>query len=106
MEKRSLKRKIVTLKAEIVSCGKSYAGFIENISEDGIYMITAPTETEISFLTGTTLGLKFQLPSGGTQNLHCKVMWSYKTPPHGLTHSIGMEIINPPPEYKEFLKTL
>jgi hypothetical protein len=115
MEKRRSKRKIVALKAEIVSGGKSYAGVIENLSEDGIYIITTPSKSSIDFALGTTVELKFQPPSepkdilrssGETINLHCKVIWSYKTPPHGLTHSIGMEIINPSPEYKELLKTL
>ncbi len=106
MEKRRSRRKIVSLEAELISGGISYKGFIGNISGDGIYIRTAPTKTTINFAPKTTLELKFQLPSGETLNLHCKVIWSYKTPPHGLTYSMGVKIIDPPPKYKEFLETL
>jgi hypothetical protein len=106
MEKRRSERKIVTLKAEIVSGDKSYAGVVENISEEGIYVITTPSKNPMDFTHGTMVELKFQLHSGEGMNLHCKVIWAYKTPPHGLTNSIGVEIIEPPAQYKEFLKTL
>jgi hypothetical protein len=107
MEKRRSKRKIVRLKAERISGNKNHAVFIENLSEEGIYMITAPAKTSMDFTPGTKLELKFQFPSGDTLNLRCKVIWSYKkTPPDGLTNSVGMEIIAPPLKYKEFVKTL
>lgn len=106
MERRRSKRILVSLKAELISGDVSYAGIIENLSEEGIYMRTLPTKAATDFTPETKHELKFQLPSGETINLHCKVKWSYKTPPHGLTNSVGMEIIDPPPEYKEFLKTL
>ena len=96
MEKRLSKRIIIGLKAEIISGDISCEGVIENLSEAGIYVITAPTKTEINFAPGTILEVKFQFLSGETLNLHCEVKWSYKTPPHGLTNRIGMKIINPP----------
>jgi hypothetical protein len=106
MEKRRSKRKIVRLKAERISGDKNHAVFIENLSEEGIYMITAPAKTSMDFIPGTALELKFQLRSGETLNLRCKVIWSHKNPPDGLTNSVGMEIIDPPLKYKEFIKTL
>src|SRR3990167_9703709 len=96
MGKRLSKRIIIGLKAEIISGDISCEGVIENLSEAGIYVITAPTKTEINFAPGTILEVKFQFLSGETLNLHCEVKWSYKTPPHGLTNRIGMKIINPP----------
>lgn len=90
-----LTKKIVSLNAELISDGRSYSGFIENFSEDGIYMRTAPTKTPINFTLGTTLKLKFQPHSGEILCLSCKVKWLYKTPVHGLTNSIGLEIIEP-----------
>ena len=96
MKKRLSKRIIIGLKAEIISGDISCEGVIENLSEAGIYVITAPTKTEINFAPGTILEVKFQFLSGETLNLHCEVKWSYKTPPHGLTNRIGMKIINPP----------
>ncbi len=106
MEKRYSKRIIVTLKAELISHGINYKGFIENVSENGLYIVTAPTETPASFIPDMPCEIKFQLPSGEALNLHCKVIWSYKTPPHGLTNSIGLEIIDPTSEYIESLKNL
>jgi len=106
VERRRSKRKIVSLEARLVSGGVRLAGVIENLSEEGIYMRTAPTKSVIDFSPGTPLELSFQLPSGEMLNLHCNVKWAYKTLPHGLTNSIGMEIINPPQKYKEFLKSL
>ncbi len=95
MEKRLSKRIIIGLKAEIISGDIICEGVIENLSETGIYVITAPTKSEIDFAPGTILEVKFQFLSGETLNLHCEVKWSYKTPPHGLTNRIGMKIIDP-----------
>ncbi len=107
MERRRSKRIILSLEAELISGDTSYDGLIGNISEDGIYMRTMPTKTSIdTFTPGTNFELKFQLPSEEKLSLHCIVKWSHKTPPHGLTYSMGMEIIDPPPEYKKFLETL
>lgn len=104
MEKRRSKRIIVTLEAELVLNDTAYKGFVENLSEDGIYVVTSPTKTNVNFNPGDVIGLKFRLPSGEILDMHCKVVWSYKTPPHGLTNSIGMEIINPPQNYMESLE--
>jgi len=106
MEKRSAKRHIVGFKAELLYGGKSYAGLVENISENGLYMIANPLNKAIDFNSGTELDMKFQLSSGKIVNLPCEVKWSYKTPPHGLTCSIGTEIMGSSLEYKEFLKSL
>ncbi len=106
MEKRIHKRKIVSLNVELIAEGKRYAGIVENITEDGLYMIANPSKTSCVFSSETKLELKFQLNSGKILHLPCKVTWSYKTPPHGLTNSIGMEIIDPPLSYKESLKAL
>src|SRR4030067_1634712 len=106
MEKRRSKRVIVSLKAELISDGTSYTGFIENLSENGLFVTTTPTKTAIVFTPETRCEIKFQLPSGETLNLPCKIIWAYRTPPHGITNSIGLEIIDPHPKYREFLKTL
>ncbi|MBI5050982.1 MAG: PilZ domain-containing protein [Nitrospirae bacterium] len=105
-DRRRSKRIIVNLRVELIFADKNYVGFIENISEEGIYMVTAPTNPAIDLTAGTALELKFQLPSGRALNLNCKVKWAFKTPTHYLTNSLGLEIIEPTQEYKEFLKVL
>ncbi len=107
MENRRSERKTVHLKAERISGDTSYAVFIENISEYGINIITAPAESGTNFIPGASLDLKLQLSSEETINLHCRVRWLYQnTPPDNLTNSIGIEIIDPPLRYKEFVKKL
>lgn len=104
-ERRASKRVTVNLKAERISCTDNCSVFIENISETGIYMITAPGKKN-EFRPGTELDLELELSSGKTINLNCNVKWSFETSPEDSTKSVGLEIIDPPREYKEFLKTL
>lgn len=107
MEKRRSERKQIHLKAERISGDTSYAVFIENISEHGINIITAPAETGTAFIPGAPLDLKFQLSSGEIIGLNCTVIWSYQnTPPDELTSSIGMKITDPPLRYRDFVKSL
>ncbi len=107
MEKRHLQRTIISSEAELILGNKSFAGLIANVSEEGIFIIvTAPEETTLDFTPEMPAELKFQLPSGEMLNLHSRVKWFYKTLSNRITFSIGMEIIEPPLKYKEFLKTL
>jgi len=107
MEKRRFKRIKVNLKAERISGDEKYGVLIEDISENGIHIITTPSNTHKKYTPGTDIDLKFHLSSGETLNLHCKVRWAYlKFPPDGLTDSIGLEIIDPPPKYIEFVRAL
>ena len=107
MEKRRSVRISAAFRAGFISGDASYDVNIENLSEHGINIRTAPTRNAIDFTPGTPYELKFQLPSGETLCLHCGVKWFHmKTSPDGLTYSIGIEIIDPPLKYREFLKTL
>ena len=104
------KRTPVKLKAEVISGDKSYEGFIMNLSDDGIYMVTSPINASTDFTPGNPLNVRFKTQSGESLNLNCEVGWLHmnKTPPHGLTTGMGVEIINTPQEYKDFFifKTL
>ncbi len=106
MHVRRSDRVILNLPAEINIQGKRFASSIENLSEDGAYIITASGENAEVFSSDNMLKLKFHFPSGEKQELHCRVKWSYLTPPHGFTNSIGVEIIDPPQSYKGLLKSL
>ena len=105
-EKRIGDRIIVRLKAVMISEGMSYVGMIENISEYGLYMIAIPTKQTIDFTPGILHEMTLRASSGETISVHCKLQWSYETPPYGLTKSIGMEILDPSPEFRLFLATL
>jgi len=107
MEKRRSRRIKVNLKAERLSGNEKYGVFIEDISENGIHIITTPSSEHKKYAVGTDIDLKFLLSSGETLNLHCRVIWAHsKVPPDGLTDSIGLEIIDPPSKYIEFVKAL
>ncbi len=106
MEARRHKRLIVTLPAEIIAEDTHIAGSIENLSDDGLYMVTAPSKASLNFKSDLPVELSITFPSGEKINLTCRVKWSYQTPPHGYTNSLGLEIIEKPPEYKEALQTL
>ncbi len=92
--------------AELIYKDKRYASTIENLSEDGAYIITAPQQSSFDFTPDTPLELRFQFPDGEKLVLYGKVKWSFLTPPHGFTNSIGVEIINPPLTYKEAFNRL
>jgi hypothetical protein len=106
MDARKHKRFIVSMEAELLFKTDHIACSIENISEFGIYIITSYSKSETDFPPGTSLELKVKFPGGEDQRLNCKVKWQYKTPPYGVTTSMGMEIVDPPPSYIESLKTL
>ncbi len=82
--------------AEIIHEGKSYRGIIENLSENGVCVITLPTDVPVDILPGAALKIKFQPHPQETLALNCIVRWSNKISPHGLTIRIGMGIIDPP----------
>ena len=105
MERRNTKRLVVNLKAERLSCTKNCSVFIENLSDTGIYMITAPSKNK-DYEPGRKLMLKLELATGKTLNLQCYVKWTYDNAPEDLTNSVGLEILNPPDEYRNFINTL
>ncbi len=122
MERRTSNRIIVVLEAEIISGINPYSGFseistgfpgvnfytyagiIENLSEDGM-LITIPGKSNLNLNIGSELEIGFQLPSGERLDLHCMVKRFHdKTSAHGVSHGIGMVIIDPPRVYCKFLK--
>ncbi len=105
MERRRATRKTVKLKAERLSCTGKCSVFIENLSETGIKMITAPHK-EKDFVPGKELGLELELSSGEVIELNCNVKWAYDNPSKDLSSSVGLEIIEPSQEYKKFVKAI
>jgi hypothetical protein len=107
MEKRRFKRFRVSLNAERISGNEKYGVFIENISEIGIHILTTHSQAHKVYLPGREIDLIFRFSSGRSMNLRCRVKWSHpKTPPEDLTDSIGLEVINPPTQYVEFVHSL
>lgn len=107
MEKRRTHRIKINLKAERISGDAKHGVFIENISEKGINIIIANEKTLKEYFPGKDVDLRFRLSSGEALNLRCKVMWFCPdAQPDIRTESVGLEIINPPTRYIEFVRAL
>ncbi|MHA2010672.1 MAG: PilZ domain-containing protein [Promethearchaeota archaeon] len=106
MQKRFSDRIKVDLEAEIILNNASYEGKIENICDEGIFMKVFPENCDIDFHPGTIFKLIPELPFGEAVSLDCKVIWSEKDAADGVTNNLGLQILEIPPEYDEFVKTL
>lgn len=106
MEARRSNRAILNIPAEIIDGDRRRAGTIENLSDEGIYVVTAPTKSEKELFPGTAIEIRFRLPSEEKISLHCVIKWSYLTPPHGYTFSMGLEITDPPALYRQAIMQL
>lgn len=99
-------KKIVNYKAELIADSVNYSGIIENISSDSLYMRAVPLKPLLDFSPGSKVEIIFRPVEGEAICLFCKVKWSYRTPPHGLTNSLGMEILYRHPVYDELVSDL
>jgi hypothetical protein len=67
------------------------------------------SEKELAeFFPGVVLKINFHNPSGETFSIKGEVKWLRikSEPSQGMKYSMGMEIINPPQAYKEFVESL
>lgn len=107
MDARRFRRIRVSLKAEHILANVNRPVFIENVSEQGIHMVTLHKGAEGQFFPGENIDLKVWLSSGERIPLRCEVRWaSFKTPPDGVTDSVGLQIIDPPSQYVSFVRAL
>ncbi|MHA2218849.1 MAG: PilZ domain-containing protein [Candidatus Hodarchaeales archaeon] len=104
---RRSKRVTFKLEAKAIVDDKIYNGFIENFSKEGILKIISYEKIE-KFKSGMVLGVIFQVPSGQKLNLNCEIKWLSikKDDTHLFKHNLGMEILNPPQGYTEFVQAL
>ncbi len=106
MERRTAERLVVNLKAERLSCTKNCSVFIENLSDTGIYMITAPSKSK-DYEPGRKLLLKLELSTGKTLSLQCNVKWCYDNSPEDLNSYNNVAAIFPPTlKVKKLLKSI
>lgn len=106
MERRVYKRVPVGIGADITSDSKNYGAYIGNLSAYGLYLITVQTEGTVNFKVRKKFQLHYQIHTGETLHLYCRKRWLYTISPHSFINRIGVEIINPPLRYKEFLHDL
>lgn len=96
-----LTKKIVNMRAKLVTGTKSFDGFIENVSDNEIYVITRAFSSFPDFTSGTPVTLHLESSSNGVIDLQGRIKWTYMTPPHGLTSSLGIEITGSHLKYGE-----
>lgn len=107
MERRRSKRTAVNLKAERISGSRRCDVFIEDISESGIHLITAPSAVFKRYIPGDEIDVRLRLPDGERIMLRCKITWSFHLlPPEREVDSIGLEIVDPPLKYIGFVRKL
>jgi hypothetical protein len=107
MERRKAKRMSVSLKAERISGNEKQSVFIEDISEHGIHIVTPPSASIKKYSPGSEIELNLELTSGAKILLRCVTRWAYRTsPPESRLDSIGLEILNPPADYLNFIKNI
>jgi hypothetical protein len=108
IEKRRHKRINYKLKADVTYGSKHAPATIENFSETGIFKIVFPEKSLINFYPEEIIGVNFQMPLGQEVDLKCEIKWVriQKGSSLFLKYSMGVKIINPPPIYKEFIKTI
>jgi hypothetical protein len=108
IDKRQHKRIDYKLKADVSFNSKHAQGMIENFSETGIFKVVFSEKGVINFYPGEIIGVNFTIPSGQELQLECELKWVriQTGSPLFLKYNMGVKIINPPPEYIEFIKTL
>lgn len=107
MERRKSRRMCFSLKAERISGSGDRTVFIENISEEGILMVLPHVKKSGRFKPGIKVDLNLKLNTGKKIALDCTVRWVFeKTPPDGLTDSIGLEITRPPASYRKLVQSI
>ena len=107
MEGRIRKRIHVLLDGELISRSGNCSAIINNLSENGIYVKIPISEREKNYPLDLKLFfLKLQLPTGDIVNLNCNKKWSYQISPGSLIEHIGIEVINPPEQYKKYYQRL
>ncbi len=106
MLKRFADRMNVELEAEIILNNERYEGKVENVSEEGVFLRTFPEHGSVDLHPGTIFELIPELPSGEAVSLDCEVIWSEQDAGDGATNNVGLKILEIPPQYDDFVKTL
>jgi hypothetical protein len=111
-QKQRSKRYTVKLMSSVSSNGSRYAGFILNVSDEGVAFETYDlAQTLKELVLKKIIKLNVKIPSGEILSLNCEIIWLSRHSPMRLvqnytTHKTGMRIIDPPLKYREYVKTL
>jgi len=104
-------RKAVKLTTNLIAAGKRHSGFITNISSKGVGMFVINTtfpESTIDSTKGSLLKLEVKSTLGVYLTIQCRIRWLRikKCSSPGMTTSMGMQVIDPPPSFVKLFKSL
>jgi len=99
-------KKIVHVRTSLCANGTVYPGTIENVSDGIMYVTAASKNASSDFLPGNMLDVNLSVDEGEARSVKCRVKWSYKTPPYGITDSLGVEVLDNDSEYEAILQIL
>lgn len=105
-ENRAHRRKNVHLDAELDCGGIDHRAVIQNISSNGLCVVFTYRDSQSDRISEKKIHVTLYTASGQAMSLHCMERWSRPVSNHAFTISMGLEILEPPPQYDEFLKTL
>jgi hypothetical protein len=97
----------VNLNGNIYSGDKTFAGIIEYISNEGMeYILSSSIKVSKDYTPPQIIQLNFLTPIGSSLNLTCNVICFLRSEPEDNTLTMGMKVLNPPPQYLEFMETI
>ena len=108
-EKRCSERETVGPFEAVLECdGVNYAGVVENVGKHGLHMITVSKNHVASFIPEVVYKLEFKTPSDEKAWVKCEIRWVHinKTPFHGFTYRMGMEIMECSSSYNQILNSI
>jgi hypothetical protein len=105
---RRSERKSFRLKAEITLGDKSYRGFVENFSKEGLFGVIIRDEALEDLNPQMLVSVAFAFPTGEEFNIFCEIKRHQEAtdPLVGRVYNFGMEIIDQTPAYKKFIEML
>ena len=106
MLQRAHKRFPFGFRAELVAYNVTYEAFVENISENGMNLKIVQISSDYNFEYISDVALKIHPTFGRRIDLNGRKKWSSKNSPNSVIESIGIEIIDPPPEYKKLYQVV
>ena len=95
------------MSAQVEINGEAFAGIIGNLSEEGIYYtLTTFVETERNIIPRENIRIILQISEYEKMSLECEIRWFVKPSESKKALLIGMQILNPPDMYKDWIRHL
>ena len=106
MQNRLYKRYSTNLRGVIIFDGKKYPGNLSNVSEEGIAYCFPNYIKKEAIIPKKTAKLFFSPYKEAVLSLDCEIRW-YKGPSINSSKSfLGLKIINPPENHKNYVRSL